>query len=139
MAKQGWHQLLDGASWQKSDGPYNIAAYSEFMPAPRLGRKAYRYAPREWLPFADGDPRGWQVTEYEEALELRPGLASLAEHVHQAIVHLGQSGHAHALGHYKLDDNPYWPPELAEKVGRFEHERYILLLSLALSRTQDDK
>ena len=139
MAKQGWQQLVDGASWSEKDGAYPIAAYSEFMPAPRLGRKAYRHAEREPLPFFDGDPRGWQVTEYEEVLELRPGMDSLAGHVHKALVHLGTSGHAHALGRLKLVDNPYWPAELGARAGKLEHERYVLLLSLALARTQDDK
>jgi hypothetical protein len=139
MAKQGWHQLLDGTPWFEHEGAFPVAAYSEFMPAPRLAQKPYRHADREPLPFFDGDPRGWHVTEYEEALELRPGLKALAGHVHQAIVHLGTTGHPHALGHYKLTDNPYWPPELAARAGRIEHERYVLLLSLALSRTQDDK
>src|SRR5262249_24605821 len=35
--------------------------------------------------------------------------------------------------------NPYWPPELASHVGQLKHEHYVLLLPLALSRTQDDK
>jgi hypothetical protein len=139
MAKQGWHQLLDGAPWFEKEGAYPIAAYSEFMPGPRLGLKAYRHAQREPLPFSDHDPRGWHVTEYEEILEIRPGLASLAGHVHQALIHLGQGGHAHGLGHYKLVDNPYWPAELAAKAGKLDHERYVLLLSVALSKTQDDK
>jgi hypothetical protein len=139
MSKQGWHQLLDGAPWYEKAGAYPITAYSEFMPAPRLGRKPYRHAEREPLPFFDDDPRGWHVTEYEERLEIRPGLACLAGHVLQALVHLGQGGHAHALGHYKLTDNPYWAPELAAHAGKFEHERYVLLLSVALARTQDDK
>jgi hypothetical protein len=139
MAKHGWQNLLDGAPWYEKEGAYPIAAYSEFMPAPRLGRKAYRYAERELLPFADKDPCGWYVSEYEEALELRPGLADLAGHVHGAMVHLGQTGHARTLGKVKLMDNPYWPADLAACAGKLEHERYVLLLSLALSRTQDDK
>jgi Peptidase family M28 len=139
MSKQGWHHLFDGAPWYEKAGAYPIAAYSEFMPPPRLGRKAYRFAEPEPLPFFDKDPRGWYITEYEEAMELRPGLAWLAGHVHPAIVHLGQTGHAHALGKLKLVGNPYWPEELAARAGRLEHERYVLLLSLALARTQDDK
>ncbi len=140
MPKQGWQQLLEGAPWLEKDGSYPIAAYSEFMPPPRLGRKPYRYADRETLPFFDGDPRGWQVTEYEEALELRPGLAELADHVLPALVNLGRTGHAHSIGRRKLIDNPYWPAEmLAEAARRPEHERYVLLLSVVLSRTQDDK
>jgi hypothetical protein len=139
MSKQGWPHLLEGAPWYERQGAYPIAAYSEFMPAPHLGRKVYRYAEREPLPFFDKDPRGWYVTEYEEALELRPGLAGLAGHLHGALVHLGQTGHAHAIGKLKLIDNPYWPLDSSAHVGKLEHERYVLLLSLALARTQDDK
>src|SRR5262245_20022638 len=69
MPKHGWQQLLEGAPWFEREGAYPVAAYSEFMPAPRLGRKPYRHAGREPLPFTDGDPRGWYVAEYEEALE----------------------------------------------------------------------
>ena len=36
-------------------------------------------------------------------------------------------------------DNPYWPPELAAHAGKLPHEHYVVLLPLALSRTQDDK
>src|SRR5262249_54874596 len=45
------------------------------------------------------------------------------------------------LSQRKLKDNPYWPAELQEhaRAGKLAHERYVLLLSLALSRTQDDK
>src|SRR6202035_3301771 len=39
----------------------------------------------------------------------------------------------------KLRNNPYWPASLAARAGRLDHERYVLLLSAALSRTQDDK
>jgi hypothetical protein len=139
MAKQGWQHLLESGPWFEKAGAYPISAYSEFMPAARLGRKAYRFAEREPLPFADKDPRGWCVTEYEEALELRPGLASLAAHIHPALVHLGRTGHAHSIGKLKLIGNPFWPEELAAHAARLEHERYVLIVSLALSRTQDDK
>src|SRR5262249_11283437 len=33
----------------------------------------------------------------------------------------------------------YWPPELAERTGKLPHERYVVLMPLAFSRTQDDK
>ena len=36
-----------------------------------------------------------------------------------------------------LEGNPYWPPEIAE--ADLPHERCVVLLPLALSRTQDDK
>src|SRR5262249_10543646 len=40
---------------------------------------------------------------------------------------------------YKLTDNVYWPHELAEKASALQHERFVLLMPLALSETQDDK
>src|SRR5206468_1800629 len=38
-----------------------------------------------------------------------------------------------------LEDNPYWPPELAGRAGALGHDRAVVLAPLALSRTQDDK
>ena len=43
----------------------------------------------------------------------------------------------HGISEYKLRDNPYWPPELAKRSHALEHERFVLLLPLALSITQD--
>ena len=34
--------------------------------------------------------------------------------------------------------NPCWPPKLAHFAGRLPHERFIFVLPLSLSRTQDD-
>jgi hypothetical protein len=45
------------------------------------------------------------------------------------------SGH----GGENLVNNPYWPPELASRAGSLSQERYVTLLPLMLSRTQDDK
>ena len=41
MAEQGWQKLLAGYPWFAGEGNYPIAAYSEFMPPPRVGRKPY--------------------------------------------------------------------------------------------------
>src|SRR6185437_139967 len=46
---------------------------------------------------------------------------------------------SHGIARAKLADNPCWPPRLADRAGRLGHERYVVLMSLALSRTQDDK
>ncbi|HQU43326.1 MAG TPA: M28 family peptidase, partial [Pirellulales bacterium] len=118
-------------------GNYPIPAYSEFMPPPRLGQKAYsrRVDP---LLFDESDPWGWQITEYEQAWELSPGLEHLAEHVLKTMRHLGRRESAHGIAHNKLADNPYWPQSLSDG-GAPEHERYVLLMPLALARTQDDK
>src|SRR5207244_3452986 len=34
---------------------------------------------------------------------------------------------------------PYWPPEIAAHAGALAHERFVVFMPLALSRTQDDK
>jgi Peptidase family M28 len=137
MKVTGWQTLLDDWPWFREPDAFPIAAYSEFLPPPRLGRKPSG-APDPFTFDAD-DPWGWQISEYEEAFELQPGLASVARHIVNALVHLGNGKPAHCLAHAKLDGNPYWPPELAEQAGNLPHERYVTLLPLALSRTQDDK
>ena len=139
MPTSGWKRLLAGRPWFRGEGSYPIAAYSEFMPPPHLGLKPYPDAEPEPYPFFQDDPFGWQVTEYEEALELRPGLGQVAGQVVTALVHLGHGRPAHGIARGKLLDNPCWPPELAEKAGSLPHERYVVLMPLALSRTQDDK
>ena len=139
MTGPGWKQLLDGAPWFEGPDSYPVAAYSEFMPAPRLGLKPYRYSRPDPLLFQSDDAHGWYVTEYEEELELRPGLLALAEHLLHPLTHLCRGEPAHGLPRVKLADNPFWPPNLAQSAGSLPHERYVLLLPLALSRTQDDK
>ncbi len=50
MAEQGWQKLLAGYPWFAGEGNYPIAAYSEYMPPPRVGRKAYGCYRRRSLP-----------------------------------------------------------------------------------------
>src|SRR5215831_3917899 len=137
MADGGWKDLVRGWPWFRGEGRFPIAAYSEFMPPPYLGRKPCGSS--EEPLFAEDDPWGWPITEYEEALELCPGLEQLAGPVARAVVRLGRGRPGHGLPDDLLTDNPYWPPELAEKAGELPHERYVVLLPLALSRTKDDK
>src|ERR1700682_3484057 len=137
MPKAGWKQLLGDWPWFVGQGKYPIAAYSEFTPPPRLGRKPYGTV--DAALFGRDDPWGWQVTEYEEALQLKPGLEHLARHVITALVHLGQRQPTHGIARGKLIDNPYWPAELADHAGSLVQERYLTLLPVALSRTLDDK
>src|SRR5713226_432268 len=137
MPKSGWEQLLAGAPWFQDDGKFPIAAYSEFIPPPRLGIKPY--SKNASLEPMSQDPYGWQVTEYEEAFEFRPGFQHLAGQWVTALARLGSGEPAHGIARGKLVDNPYWPPELAEHAGKLSHERYVVLLPLAFSRTQDDK
>ena len=71
--------------------------------------------------------------------ELCPGLEQLARDALCECVHLGRGELTPHIARKKLCDNPYWPDSLAAHAGRLHHERYVLLLSVALSRTQDDK
>jgi hypothetical protein len=137
MPTEGWKQLVAGWPWFDGQGRYPIPAYSEFMPPPRLGRRAY--GGTDPVLFAEDDRWGWHVTEYEEALQLQPGLERLAKQIVGALVHLGSGGSAHGISHGKLENNPYWPDDLAKHAGKLAHERYVVLMPLALSRTQDDK
>ena len=102
MPMPGWKQLLAGWPWFQGEGSYPIAAYSEFMPPPRLGWKPYGNEPPDPQLFIDEDPWGWYVTEYEEANELQPGLdfrpisvRELADRVHDAGRRHRREEHAH--------------------------------------------
>src|SRR2546422_5745277 len=121
MAKSAWKQLLAGAPWFAGEGKFPIAAYSEFMPPPRFGIKPYGCKDSAVV-FGD-DPYGWPITEYEEGLMLRPGLHRIADQLLGALVHLGRGQPAHGIARGKLQDNPYWPPQLAEQAGKLAHER----------------
>src|SRR5262245_3427512 len=134
MAKKGWGRMVEDWPWFRGPNQYPIAAYSEFMPPPRLGRKPYGGS--ALFPFTEEDPWGWHVTEYEEAFELRPGLEHAAREVVGVLAHLCGGRPAHGIARGKLEGNPYWPPELAKRAGQLTHERYVVLLPLALSRTQ---
>src|SRR5215470_14767684 len=111
MKARGWHVLLEGWPWFRGVGGYPISAYSEFMPPPRLGRTAYGNA--DALLLRDDDPWGWPVTEYEEALELAPGLARMAQPLLERMVHLAEGRPTHGIPREDLADNPYWPEALA--------------------------
>jgi hypothetical protein len=136
----GWRNLLEGYPWFSGKGRYPILAYSEFMPAPRLGQRPY--GETDGSLFLENDPFGWHVSEVEEEYELQPGLLSLAQQIVSEVVELGQGKPAWPIaGHQKrnLTNNPYWPPELASQAGKLLHERYVVILPLSLSKTQDDK
>ncbi|HUN51641.1 MAG TPA: M28 family peptidase [Candidatus Sulfotelmatobacter sp.] len=137
MAAQGWQQLVADWPWYRGTGSYPLPAYSEFMPSPRLGRKPY--GDWESFTFRNDDPYGWPVSEYEEQVELAPGLGIIAGEVMRALVALGEGRGVSGIARSKLTGNPYWPALLASHAGRLPHERFVLLMPLALSRTQDDK
>jgi hypothetical protein len=133
MAERGWKQLVANRTWFQGKGKYSICAYSEFMPPPRLGCKSYGSA--DDVLFSEEVPWGWHVTEFEEAFELKPGLAQVATQLVTAFHHLGRCEPSHGISQYKLRDNPYW----TERTIAPPSERFVNLSPLALSRTQDDK
>src|SRR5207302_6001108 len=121
MPSPTWQHLLGGWPWFSGEGQYPIPAYSEFIPPPRLGQKAYSLVP---VPlFEDTDSDTWPVTEYEEAMELQPGLAHIACQIVPKLAALAAGRHAHGIAKGKLEDNPYWPPELAAHAGSLAHQR----------------
>lgn len=135
----GWRKLVEGHPWFDGEGKYPIPAYSEFMPPPRVGRTAYGGV--DPLLFSADDPHGWRVSEIEEEYELRPGLESIGKQVLEQLVKLGRGEPAYHISGHKgrnLEGNRYWPKELADGAKGLEHERYVILMPLALSKTQDD-
>jgi hypothetical protein len=139
MPSAGWKQLIPSANIYRGKDRYPIDAYSEFMPPPRLGWKPYAPEPPDPQLFDPEDPWGWHVTEYEEHNELQPGLLQVARQVVGRVHHLLHGDHANAPPKRALTDNLAWPAELAEQCGKLAHDRSVVLLPLALARTQDDK
>jgi len=134
----GWQKLVEGYPWFEGEGCYPITAYSEFMPAPRLGRNLYGDIDR--LVFDDDDVYGWRVPEIDQEYELHPGLASIAN---QVLAHLVKFGRGEAvrpligLNRRLIEGNPYWSPEIDARLGTLVRERYVTLLPVALAKTQD--
>lgn len=111
-----------------------MAAYSEFMPPPRVGPPGDGPGP-----FDVGDPCGWRITEREEAEEMQPGLEHVAREVVGTFARLLRGDPAHGLSKAKRIDNLYFPAELAGAAGNLAHDRLVVLMPLALSKTQDDQ
>jgi Peptidase family M28 len=137
MATRGWKQLVEGWPWFRGEGSFPLLPNSEYMQPVRLVRKPYGSA--DATPIANDDPYGWPITEYAEALMLRPGLRDLLRHLLAKLVPLCRQDQAHDISEFKLCNNPYWPADLAARSKTLTHERFVLLLPLALSITQDDK
>jgi hypothetical protein len=137
MPAEGWEQLLDGWPWFRGAGSFPVLPCSEFMPPAYLVRKPYG----TWddLIPAHDDPWGWPISEYEEALTLRPGLEWIARHLIGQLQRLARGEPDHEISDHALAGNPYWPARLAERAGSLTQERFVTLLPLALSRTKDDK
>lgn len=138
MKQTGWRQLFADWSWARGEGRFPIAAYSEFMPPPRIGQKPYGVWDTH-APFEDDDPFGWHVSADEEARELAPGLLIIARQLLDAMAALATGKGASRIGRLHLENNPYWPRQLAEQAAQLGHERSLFLSPLALAKTQDDK
>lgn len=138
MDDAAFWSLIEGearAAW-RGDDRFPLRAYSELMPAQFVG----------WKPCAQGRGRSVatlgarEIDEYEWAHELVPGFGWIAEHVLAQIGKLMRGEH-HMLSDTLLDGNPAWPAELAQAAhdGKLAGEPLVIALSLALSRTHDDK
>jgi hypothetical protein len=138
MARAGWSRLIPGDDAFRGDDGFHIAAYSEYMPPPRVGWKPYGPVPLDSVLFSPDDPFGWKVHEFDEALELRPGLHQVARQLMARLKRLQDGNPDTGLPRHVCRDNPFWPPELARETATTK-DRCVLLLPLALSRTQDDK
>jgi len=136
MPLRGWEVLVETCK-VRGGRQYPIAAYSEFMPPVRLGCRPHCGKGDGF--FCEEDPLGFAVTEFEEVFELRPGLENIAHQVLGALQHMVRGELAERLSKNKLVNNPYWSPELARQAGALRHERFVIILPLALSLTQDDK
>jgi len=136
----GWQSLRSGHPWFEHEGDFPIPAYSEFMPGPFAG--VGPSAEIDPAVLDESDPFGWTISEFEEETQLRPGMQHIGTEIVRKLVKLGKGEpeyHIAGHGNQNLRNNPYWPEALAQKAGRLVHERYVTLLPLMLSRTQDDK
>jgi hypothetical protein len=109
----GWKKLFEGYPWYNCDNCYPITAYSEFMPPPLVGRKPLGNIDRSL--FSDDDPYGWNISEKEEQLELRPGIEHIGHQVMNSIIKLGKGlpeHHIHGHCGQNLEENPYWPSQI---------------------------
>jgi hypothetical protein len=134
-----WTQFAaEARAAYRGEGRFPLRAYSEMMPGPYVGVKPY--LPERHACTFGGAGDALDIDEYEQSHDLEPGLARIAEHV---IAELGRlvRGEAHALSRSILTNNPAWPDELADaaRAKRLVDDPLVIALSLALSRTQDDK
>ncbi len=135
-----WGKILGGLPCLEKNGKFTIPAYSEFMPSPRFGIKPSGMLDETF--FRQDSPNCWNISEFEEHCELRPGLADICSHIVNSIVDLGNGKPSPFLtGHKRriLGGNKYWPDELSAHAGNFSAKDFVFILPLSLSKTQDDK
>jgi hypothetical protein len=141
---QGW-SLLEAEARDAfvGAGRFPLRAYSEFMPPPYVGLKPYepsRSRATRACTSRASDDLALDITEYEQREELAPGLDRIASLLVTEMTRLAR-GTSRLLSRTLLEGNPAWPAALAEAASQhgFRHETFSIALSLALSRTQDDK
>ncbi len=134
----GWHRLIPTDDCFRAENAYPLDAYSEFLPAPRVGWKPYGGRGPDPELFSTNDPFGWHVGEFEETLELQAGMTQIGREVLGKLARLLDGDPDTGIPALDLVNNPFWPPELAAE-PKLSHERCVTLLSSAFSRTQDDK
>jgi hypothetical protein len=66
-------------------------------------------------------------------------LEIIGRQILHELKHAARGEAAQRLSRNKLAGNPFWPPELAGHIKTLKHERFVVILPLALSITQDDK
>ncbi len=136
----GWRALTDGFPWFEGPGRFPLPAYSEFMPPPRLGLTPY--GGFDATLFAENDPYGWRVQEVDEVHQILPGLQNVAN---QVMAHLlkfmadPSSVYVAGPNGRNLEGNPYWSTELAAHGSELARRSHVLLMPLALAKTQDDR
>jgi hypothetical protein len=99
----GWRRLLAGWPWFRGPGRFPLPCYSEVLPPVWLVRRPY--GAFDATPVDDSDPWGWPVTEYEEALDLRPGLRRVAGELLRVLADLARGRPGEELRRL-LVDNP---------------------------------
>jgi hypothetical protein len=137
MDPVGWRSLIPVSSEYCGQGRFPIAAYSEFMPPPRIGLKPYGSFELD-CPLREDDPWGWLIPNREVDHQVTPGFESIARQLLETIVALTTGRGSHRLGRLHLENNPYWAASLTGAAA-VAQERFVFLSPLALAKTQDDK
>jgi Peptidase family M28 len=139
-AEHGWQALIAGFPWFEGGGRFPLPAYSEFMPPPRLGMSPYGDLDESL--FSATDPFGWRVQEVDELHQLRPGLQSVANQVMGHLLRfMADISSVYVAGpsQRNLKGNPYWSDELASHAPQLAGRRHVLLMPLAIAKTQNDR
>src|SRR5881394_3856478 len=105
MSQSGWAKLIPQGSCFHGEGAFRLEAYSEFMPPPRLGWKPYACQPVDEELYSPDDPWGWKVNEFDEALELQPGMRQIGGQIMSRLSRLLDGDRETSLPKHTLNDN----------------------------------